>query len=98
MRRRTRTILTLVGVSLGVAAIVSLVAVANGLIGGYAALWSGGNADLTVAQGEALDPQMSVLDETVGEELRKVAGVKAVAGMVYGEMTTDQVPYLLVFG
>ena len=98
LRRRTRTILTLVGVSLGVAAIVSLVAVANGLIGGYAALWSGGNADLTVAQGEALDPQMSVLDETVGEELRRVGGVKAVAGMVYGEVTTDQIPYLLVFG
>jgi putative ABC transport system permease protein len=98
LRRRTRTILTLVGVSLGVAAIVSLVAVADGLIGGYAALWSGGEADLTVAQAEALDPSTSILDESLGQELLKVAGVKAVAGMIYNEVTTDQIPYLLVFG
>ncbi|MGB9300611.1 MAG: ABC transporter permease, partial [Anaerolineae bacterium] len=98
LRRRTRTLLTLVGVSLGVAAIVSLVAVANGLIGGYAALWSGAGVDLTVAQAEALDPSTSVIDQGLGEELLKVAGVKAVAGMIYGEATTDQIPYLLIFG
>jgi len=98
LRRRTRTLLTLVGVSLGVAAIVSLVAVADGLIGGYAALWSGAGVDLTVAQAEALDPSTSVVDQSLGEELLKVAGVKAVAGMIYGEATTDQIPYLLVFG
>jgi ABC-type antimicrobial peptide transport system permease subunit len=97
-RRKTRTLLTLVAVSLGVATIVSLVAVADGLIGGYAALWSGGEADLTVSQAEALDPSTSVIDESLGEELLRVAGVKAVAGMIYGEMTTDQIPYLLVFG
>jgi len=97
-RRKTRTMLTLVAVSIGVATIVSLVAVANGLIGGYAALWSGGEADLTVSQAEALDPSTSVIDQGLGEELLRVAGVKAVAGMIYGEMTTDQIPYLLVFG
>jgi ABC-type antimicrobial peptide transport system permease subunit len=97
-RRKTRTMLTLVAVSLGVATIVSLVAVADGLIGGYAALWSGAEADLTVSQGEALDPSTSVIDEDLGAQLLKVAGVKAVAGMIYGEMTTDQIPYLLVFG
>jgi len=97
-RRKTRTILTLLGVSLGVAAIVSLVAVADGLIGGYAALWSGGEADLTVSQAEALDPSTSVIDQGLGEELLKVAGVKAVAGMIYNEATTDQIPYLLIFG
>jgi ABC-type antimicrobial peptide transport system permease subunit len=97
-RRKTRTILTLVGVSLGVAAIVSLVAVANGMIVGYVALWSGTGVDLTIAQAEALDPSTSVIDQSLGEELLKVPGVKAVAGMIYGEMTTDQIPYLLVFG
>lgn len=98
LRRRTRTILTLVGVSLGVAAIVSLVAVANGLIGGYGALWSAAGVDLTIGQAEALDPSTSVIDQGLGEEVLKVGGVKAVAGMLYGEVTTDQIPYLLVFG
>jgi ABC-type antimicrobial peptide transport system permease subunit len=53
---------------------------------------------LTVAQAEALDPSTSVIDQGLGEELLKVAGVKAVAGMIYGEATTDQIPYLLIFG
>ena len=98
LRRRTRTILTLVGVSLGVAAIVSLVAVANGLVGGYSSLWSGSGTDLMISQAEALDPQISVINESVGEDLLRVGGVKAVAGMVYGEASTDQIPYLLIFG
>ncbi|MGB9302068.1 MAG: FtsX-like permease family protein, partial [Anaerolineae bacterium] len=50
------------------------------------------------AQAEALDPSTSVIDQGLGEELLKVAGVKAVAGMIYGEATTDQIPYLLIFG
>jgi ABC-type antimicrobial peptide transport system permease subunit len=97
-RRRTRTVLTLVGISLGVAAIVSLVAVANGLIAGYAELWSGSGADLMVSQADALDPQMSILDESLGEELINLSGVATVAGMLYGEVTTESVPYFLVFG
>jgi ABC-type antimicrobial peptide transport system permease subunit len=97
-RRRTRTILTLVAVSLGVAAIVSLVAVSNGLIAGYARLWSGSGADLTVSQADAIDPQVSILDESLGQELANLAGVDSVSGMVYGEVTTEGVPYFLVFG
>jgi ABC-type antimicrobial peptide transport system permease subunit len=97
-RRRTRTVLTLVGISLGVAAIVSLVAVANGLITGFAELWSGSGADLMVSQADALDPQISILDESLGEELINLPGVATVAGMLYGEVTTESVPYFLVFG
>ncbi|MGB3904227.1 MAG: ABC transporter permease [Anaerolineae bacterium] len=97
-RRKARTILTLVGVSLGVAAIVSLVAIANGLITGMTELWSGGGADLMISQADAIDPQISVLDEGLGEELTNLPGVDSVSGMVYGEVTTESVPYFLVFG
>ena len=90
--------LTLLAVSLGVAAIVSLVAVAHGLIAGYTEIMSGGEADLVVSQAEALDPQVSVVDEGLGEQLVKVPGVARVSGMVYGEVTTEDVPYFLVFG
>jgi ABC-type antimicrobial peptide transport system permease subunit len=97
-RRKTRTILTLVGVSLGVAAIVSLVAIGNGLVAGMTELWSGSGADLMISQADAIDPQISVLDESLGEELTNLPGVDSVSGMVYGEVTTESVPYFLVFG
>ncbi len=97
-RRKTRTILTLVGISLGVGAIVSLVAIANGLTTGLAELWSGSGADLMLSQSDALDPSISSIDESVGEEIAKLPGVRSVSGMVYGEVTTESVPYFLVFG
>jgi ABC-type lipoprotein release transport system permease subunit len=97
-RRRTRTALTLLAISLGVGAIVSLVAIADGLIAGFSELWSGSGADLLVSQADALDPQISVVEESVGAEIAKLPGVEGIAGMVYGEVTTEGVPYFLVFG
>jgi hypothetical protein len=45
-RRKGRTILTLLGISIGVAAIVALGAMAEGLRAGYTAMASGSQADL----------------------------------------------------
>ncbi len=97
-RRKTRTILTLVAVSVGVGAIVAFVAIANGMIGGYAELWSGSGADLMLSQTDALDPSISVVDESVADEIANLPGVDSVSGMVYGEISTEGVPYFLVFG
>ncbi len=97
-RRRTRTVLTLVAVGVGVAAIVAFVAIGDGLVVGYAEVWSGGEADLTVSQADAIDPSVGVIDESVGGELASVPGVDGVAGMVYGEVTTEGIPYFIVFG
>lgn len=97
-RRKTRTLLTLVGVSLGVGTIVALVAIANGLVGGLTELWSGSEGDLVLSQADAIDPQVSVVEESVGDEIANLPGVDSVAGMVYGEVTTESVPYFLVFG
>ncbi len=97
-RRKTRTILTLAAVSVGVGAIVAFVAIANGMISGYAELWSGSGADLMLSQTDALDPSISVVDESVADEIANLPGVDSVSGMVYGEISTEGVPYFLVFG
>ena len=96
--RKTRTLLTMAGVSIGVAAVVAMGALADGLAIAYDALGSGSGADLMVAKADAIDIAFSAVDEKVGESLRGVPGVAQVTGMVYTLSSTGDVPYLIVFG
>jgi len=52
LRRKTRTLLTLVGIAIGIAAIVALGALAEGLAANYTSLLSGSEADLILSQSE----------------------------------------------
>jgi len=98
LRRRTRTFLTVVGIAIGVAAIVALVAIADGFASGYYGLLSGSEADLVITQAESLDMSISVIDEEVGPQLAALPGVEEVEGMIIGEATTEAIPYFMVFG
>jgi ABC-type antimicrobial peptide transport system permease subunit len=98
LRRKTRTLLTLAGVAIGVAAIVALGALADGFVAGYSALGSGSGADLLVAQADSIDVAFSAVDEELGTTLANLSGVEEVASMVYTFAATDGVPYFIVFG
>jgi ABC-type lipoprotein release transport system permease subunit len=97
-RRRTRTLLTMAGVAIGVAAIVALGALAEGFISGYADLGGGSGADLLVAQADAVDIVFSAVDQEIGETLAHISGVKEVSEMVYTFAATEDAPYFIVFG
>ena len=98
LRRKTRTFLTLVGIAIGVAAIVTLVALADGLVSGYYGVLSGSQADLVITQAESFDMSISVIDEEVGPQLAAIPGVEEVEGVIIGEATTEGLPYFMVFG
>ncbi|MFQ6000169.1 MAG: ABC transporter permease [Anaerolineae bacterium] len=98
LRRRTRTLLTLVGIAIGVAAIVALVAIADGLASGYTDVLSGSQADLVITQAESVDASFSAIDEGVGPQLASIPGVEEVSGMIIGEITTEGIRYFLIFG
>ena len=69
-RRKGRTLLTLLGISIGVAAIVALGALAQGLKAGFVTLTQGSQADLVLSQAESLSALMSSVDEAVADEVR----------------------------
>ena len=69
-RRKGRTTLTLVGISIGVAAIVALGAVAQGLQAGFSAMTRGSQADFVLTQANAMSTIVSTIDETVADQLR----------------------------
>jgi ABC-type antimicrobial peptide transport system permease subunit len=98
LRRKTRTLLTVAGIAIGVAAIVALGSLAEGLVAGYGALGSGSGADLLVAKADAVDVAFSAVDEEIGTALANLSGVKEVSKMVYTFSSTEGVPYFIVFG
>src|SRR3990170_3561725 len=80
-RRKTRTLLTLLGIA-----------------SGMENMFSATIADLTVGQKDAMMLIFSSVDESVGDELRQIEGVKQVAGTVVGIVQMPESPYFVVMG
>jgi ABC-type lipoprotein release transport system permease subunit len=97
-RRKGRTIVTLVGISIGVAAIIALGAVARGMKAGFLAITQGSQADLVLAQADAYSFLMSSVDETVADELQTWPEVADVDGMLLANVQAEGATYFYVFG
>jgi ABC-type lipoprotein release transport system permease subunit len=98
LRRKGRTILTVLSIAIGVYAIVIISALADGLAGGYDALITGTKADLVLNQPDALDISMAGIDETAITQLENMPEVSQVSGMIEGIVTADNSPYFFIFG
>ena len=96
-RRKARTLLTLVGIAIGIAAIVALRATADGFTN-YYALFGGSGADLLITQEESVDVVFSAIKEEVGQELARLPEVENIAGMLVTMASVEGVPYFIVFG
>jgi len=97
-RRKGRTILTLVGISIGVAAIVALGAVAKGIRVGFTTMTQGSQADLVLSQASAMSALISSLDEAVADKVRALPEVAKVDGMFFTNALIDDMTYLILFG
>ncbi len=98
MRRKVRSLLTVAGVAIGVAAVVSLVAMGDGFYAQMNSMLSRGGADLAVRQAKAADMTLSALDESMRSGLAAMPEVEQVSGLVLGIASTAGVPYLMVYG
>lgn len=96
-RRATRSLLTILGISIGVAAVVALGAMARGMAENYTTAIGVSN-DLLVVQADAFDAVFSSLDEEYTERIRAVPGVENVDPGIYGWISTDDMPFFLIFG
>jgi ABC-type antimicrobial peptide transport system permease subunit len=97
-RRKGRTFLTLVGIAVGVAAIVALGAVARGMRAGFTAMTRGSQADLVLTRADALSALLSSIDQQVADQLRDWREVSAVNGVLFGNTVTENGSYLFFFG
>lgn len=98
LRRKTRTLLTVIGIGIGVAAVVALGALAEGFINSYTTILTSSGADVIVTQSDAADLILSAVDDQVAPQLAVIPGVKQVSGVVISMITTPEVPYFVIFG
>jgi ABC-type antimicrobial peptide transport system permease subunit len=96
--RKTRSLLTIVGIGIGIAAMVALGAIADGLEEGYRAMLTGSQGDLIVTQADAADISAAAVDEEVGQQLQALPEVADVTGMLQSIVTTEGARYFMIFG
>ena len=97
-RRKGRTILTLLGIAIGVAAIVALGAMADGMRAGYTSMARGSQADLVLTQAGMMDITIGGVDETIADQLLSWSEVADVDGMLLGNVQAEEASYFFLFG
>ncbi len=97
-RQKTRTLLTLLGISIGIATILSLGAIADGLKGSMGGIIQPGAADFTIAQANSSDLTFSRISMETLDEIRDIPGVKAAEGAVLAMTQYGSNPYFMIFG
>lgn len=97
-RQKGRTILTIFSISIGVAAIVGLGALADGLQAGYDSILTGSKADLILSQPDAMDLTTTSVTESIGADLDAMPEITSVSGMLQGIVPTENNPYFFIYG
>ena len=98
LRSRVRGLLTLGGITLGVAVVVALIGLGEGFVAQYTQLTTANDTDLVLRQADIADISLSALDEAVGEWLADQPQVAGVAGQLIGFTSVPASPYFLIFG
>lgn len=86
------------GISIGIATIVTLGIITAGLKDMVASAISGGNVDFTVAQTGAADIVLSYISNEQLEKIKKTDGIDKAAGFVFGLTQIPGNPYFIIGG
>jgi putative ABC transport system permease protein len=96
--RRTRSLLTVVGISVGIAAVVALTGLARGFQTSWEDSYRARGTDLIVARVTTRDPLPTPFSSKVGDTLRAMPGVTAAGGVLADLMSIEDSPTILVGG
>jgi ABC-type antimicrobial peptide transport system permease subunit len=96
-RRRTRTALTLLGIGVGIAAIVALDGMVRGMDNIMTEMWRASKLDLFAIEA-GVDSDFSAIDERVGARIAARPDVEAVSGIIMTGVSTEDNPMLFLFG
>ncbi|MFM7063618.1 MAG: ABC transporter permease, partial [Actinomycetes bacterium] len=98
LRQRVRTLLTVVGITVGIATVVALGAITAGMKGTADEFITAGEAQFIVAQKGAADLSFSRLDAAVLPAVAAVPGVAAVSGLQLEIMKVGSNPFFFLGG
>jgi putative ABC transport system permease protein len=98
LRRKTRSAFAVLGISIGIATIIALGAVTDGLKLSMDQVLKTGEADFLIAEKGAADLMFSTIDREKIVEIEKVEGVRRVTGVLFTVYAVSDKPYFIVFG
>ena len=90
LRRRFRTALTVIGLSVGIAAVVALLGIAWGFEKSFLRVYETKGIDLVVVRAGVSNRLTSNLDEALGDRLKRVPGVKKLARSLVETVSFEQ--------
>lgn len=97
-RQRTRTVLTMLGIAVGITTVVALGAVTAGLRSSSSAFVTAGGADFLVAQRGASDLTFSTLDESVADRIAARPDVERATRVFLEVADTPGNPFFFLLG
>ena len=89
-RRRVRTALTVLGLGIGIAAVVALLGIVWGFERSFLNIYASKGIDLVVVRAGVSDRLTSNLDERLAERLRRVPGVATVAASLMDAVSFEE--------
>jgi putative ABC transport system permease protein len=98
LRQRTRTILTLLGISIGIATVVALGVITEGLKSTSSEFVRSGGADFMVAQEGASDLSFSAVSEREWRQIAERADVERATGLLFEVADVEGNPFFLLLG
>ena len=97
-RRPVRSVLTALGIALGVATVILMGSVAAGIGQGIAGMLTGQGAYILVYQAGSGAPYLSNLSENLQSRLAALPEVKEVSPVIIGFVGTTEAPYFVLYG
>jgi len=98
LRRKTRSSLTTLGISIGIATIIALGAIMSGMTSGMEGILKSGEADFSVAQSGVSDLQFSRIAENRIGEIEALDEVEKAAGVFLTFYPIGDNPYVVTWG
>jgi ABC-type lipoprotein release transport system permease subunit len=97
-RRRTRTMLTTLGVGVGIAAIIALGSITRGMAVMLTDVMTSSQAELMAIQADVSDTSYSAVDERVVARIAALPDVEAISGVIITMSSAEKMPMLILFG
>lgn len=97
-RNKTRTVLAVVGIAIGIATIVALGIITDGLKVSTEETLKAGGADFTVVEANVSDMFLSKIEEDYTDKIKNVSGVEDAVGVLTSVQPVGGNPYFVVIG
>ena len=97
-RNKTRTILAVIGIAIGIATIVALGIITDGLKSSTEETLKSGGSDFMVVESNVSDMMFSSIDDKRVNDLKNINGVQDAIGVLIGIYPVKNNPYFAVMG